>query len=256
VETLASLAERHLDVQHLENLECGLLLNPEVVPPCSPAGEQIRIGIAQDQAFSFHYHDNLELLRQHGATVVPFSPIHDASLPPDLDALYLAGGYPELHAPQLSGNAAMLSAIREFVASNRPVYAECGGMIFLSRQLTTRDGMINPMAGVLPLDIEMTGKLVDFGYVEVELNTDCLLGKAGTTLRGHSFHYSRISNLPEIPTDYRVQYSLSGHFENEGYRVKNVLASYIHVHFRTNPAIARSFVQAALASRSAKLVHA
>src|SRR5260370_36235589 len=98
----------------------------------------------------------------------------------------------------------MLSSIRSFVAFGRPVYAECGGMIFLSRRLTTLDGAAYPMAGVLPLDMEMTGKLVGFGYVTVELNRNCLLGNAGTIIRGHSFHYSRIANEPQASTSYRV----------------------------------------------------
>jgi cobyrinic acid a,c-diamide synthase len=145
----------------------------------------------------------------------------------------------------------MLSAIREFVASGRPVYAECGGMIFLSQQLMMRDGTTYPMAGVLPFEIEMTGRLVDFGYVNVELTNDCLLGKAGTMLRGHSFHCSRISNEFQVATNYHVQYSLSGRKESEGYRLGNMLASYVHLHFRAEPNIARSFVEAAIVSRTA-----
>ncbi len=254
IDTLANLANKHLDIPHLMDLECGLEMDLEALPVLRQTREQIRIGIARDQAFSFYYEDNLDLLQEHGATLVPFSPIHDRCLPPDLDALYLAGGYPELHPAQISGNAAMLSAIREFVASGRPVYAECGGMIFLSQQLTTRDGIRYPMAGVLPFEIEMTGRLVDFGYVNVELTNDCLLGKAGTVLRGHSFHYSRISNEFQVATNYHVQYSLSGRMENEGYRLGNMLASYVHLHFRAEPNIARSFVQAAIASRTANVV--
>ena len=96
-----------------------------------------------------------------------------------------------------------------------------------------RDGTTYPMAGVLPFEIEMTGRLVDFGYVNVELTNDCLLGKAGTVLRGHSFHYSRISNEFQVATNYHVQYSLSGRKESEGYRLGNMLASYVHLHFRS-----------------------
>jgi cobyrinic acid a,c-diamide synthase len=229
-------------------------MNLEALPVLSQTRELIRIGVARDQAFSFYYEDNLDLLQQHGATLVPFSPIHDRCLPPDLDALYLAGGYPELYAVQISENSPMLSAIRDFVASGRTVYAECGGMILLSQQLTTRDGTRYPMASVLPFEIEMTSRLVGFGYVNVELTHDCLLGKAGTVLRGHSFHYSRISNEFQVATNYQVQYSLSGRKESEGYRLGNMLASYVHLHFRTEPDIARSFVQAAIASRTANLV--
>ena len=254
IDTLANLADKHMDIPQLMNLECGLEMNLEAPPVLRQTREQIRIGIARDQAFSFFYEDNLDLLQEQGATLVPFSPIHNQSLPPDLDALYLAGGYPELHAAQISENVPMLSAIREFVASGRPVYAECGGMIFLSRQLTTCEGTTYPMAGVLPFEIEMTGRLVGFGYVNVELSNDCLLGKAGTLLRGHSFHYSRISNEFQVGTNYQLQYSLSGHTESEGYRVGNTLASYVHLHFRAEPSIARNFVEAAIASRTSKLV--
>ena len=254
IDILATLAEKHMDIPQLMDLECGLEMNLEAPPVLRQTREQIRIGIARDQAFSFYYEDNLDLLQEQGATLVPFSPIHDRCLPPDLDALYLAGGYPELHPVQISENAAMLSAIRDFVASGRPVYAECGGMIFLSRQLTTCDGTTYPMAGVLPFEIEMTGRLVGFGYVNVELADDCLLGKAGTVLRGHSFHYSRISNEFQVDTNYQLQYSLSGRTESEGYRVGNTLASYVHLHFRTEPAIARSFVETAIASRTSNVV--
>jgi cobyrinic acid a,c-diamide synthase len=122
-------------------------------------------------------------------------------------------------------------------------------MIFLAQQLKTLDGLTYPMAGVLPLEVEMTGKLVGFGYVTLELTQDCLLGRAGTSIRGHSFHYSRISAQSEISTNYRVEYSLSGRVEDEGYSVSNVLASYVHLHFRTQPAIAQNFVDAAIVSR-------
>jgi len=254
IDTLAELAEKHLDMARLLSLECGSNLVDQ--PPQSPHEHvnEVRIGVARDQAFSFYYEDNLDLLRQNGATLVPFSPMHDSGLPPDLDALYLGGGYPELHGATISNNASMRSAIREFASSGRPVYAECGGMIYLSQQLKTHAGATHPMVEVLPLEVEMTGKLVGFGYVTLELTQDCLLGAAGTTIRGHSFHYSRITRQSEIATNYRVVYSLSGRVEDEGYRVGNVLASYIHLHFRAQPTIARSFVDAAILSRNACVV--
>ncbi|MDQ1452129.1 MAG: cobyrinic acid a,c-diamide synthase, partial [Acidobacteriaceae bacterium] len=179
---------------------------------------------------------------------------HDRRLPEDLDALYLGGGYPELYTARIGGNTAMLSAVHDFVESRRPVYAECGGMIFLSRQITLRDGTSHRLAGILPFDIEMTDKLVNFGYVTVELSSDCLLGSAGAHIRGHSFHYSRISNVRSVATNYRIVYSLSGRMENEGYRLGNVLASYVHLHFRAHRDIARSFVDTAIASRTPSLV--
>jgi cobyrinic acid a,c-diamide synthase len=254
IDTLASLAEKHLDLSRLLKLQCGLEEMSGTLPAFANTVDRIRIGIARDPAFSFYYEDNFDLLQQNGADLVPFSPMHDRRLPEDLDALYLGGGYPELYTAQIGGNTAMLSAVRDFVVSGRPVYAECGGMIFLSRQITLRDGISHRLAGILPFDIEMTDKLVDFGYVTVELSSDCLLGRAGAHIRGHSFHYSRISNVRYVATNYRIAYSLSGRMENEGYRLGNVLASYVHLHFRANQEIARSFVDAAIAARASTMV--
>jgi cobyrinic acid a,c-diamide synthase len=243
-ETFADLAEQHLNMDHIAALECGLRLPQPSQSITSTSEKTLRIGVARDTAFSFYYEDNLDLLREQGATIVPFSPLHDAHLPPDLDAIYLGGGYPELHAERLSGNTTMRSSIRAFAAEDKPIYAECGGMIYLSAQLKTADGTY-PMAAVLPFAMEMTGKLVHFGYATIELTRDCLLGTAGTTLRGHSFHYSRIVDDTSVPTAYAVKYSLSGREENEGYLLGSVLASYIHLHFRAAPSIAEHFVAAA-----------
>ena len=208
-----------------------------------------RIGVARDKAFSFYYEDNLDLLREHGAEIVAFSPLSDTTLPPNLDGLYIGGGYPELYAKTLSVNQSMRAAICTFAESGKAIYAECGGMIYLGRSLTTLDGETFPMAGALELEFEMTSGLVQFGYVEVEFLENCLLGEKGTTVRGHSFHYSRLRSKSTTPTCYRVKYSLSGQSEQQGIRYKNVLASYIHLHFRANPLLAPSLLEAQYRSR-------
>lgn len=242
---LGELAEKHLDLEQLLCLECGLNQKLKPLPRQGAGAREVRIGVARDGAFSFYYEDNFDLLRQHGAVIVPFSPTHDSSIPEGTHALYLGGGYPEIFAQQLSANAEMLTSIQAFTASGRPIYAECGGMIYLSQQLTTIDGIAHPMAGILPFAVEMTDRLTQFGYARVELTNDCLLGARGTVIRGHSFHYSRIVNNSEVNTNYSVRYSLSGKREKEGYNVGNVLASYIHLHFRAAPTAASHFVEAA-----------
>ena len=252
IEVLGQLAEEHLDMEHLLGFECGLDLKCEPAPARYAKETIIRIGVARDPAFCFYYEDNLDLLRQQGAVIVPFSPIDDASLPADMDALYLGGGYPELYAQKLTANSTMIASIQQFAASGLPVYAECGGMIYLSQQLTKADGIKHRMAGVFPFGVEMASKLVQFGYVTVELTKDCLIGRRGTVIRGHSFHYSRVTNDEGIATSYRVLYSLSGKEESEGYSYGNVLASYIHLHFRANPSVAQHIVEAA---RSMKALH-
>ena len=257
VDALASLAERHLDLDGLLNLECGLGLGEVASAQRSglDEGDVVRIGVAADRAFSFYYEDNLDMLREQGAEIVRFSPLNDASLPPDLDALYLGGGYPELHAEGLSSNRKMIEEIRAFAASGRPVYAECGGMLYLSERLGVDDESY-AMAGVLPFRMEMTNELVQFGYVTVELTENCLLGPKGTVIRGHSFHHSRMVSRGAVETSYHVQYSMSGKEELEGFRRGGVLASYIHLHFRANPAVAHNFVTATRQARSLRAVTA
>jgi cobyrinic acid a,c-diamide synthase len=241
---LAELAEGGLDLDRMLGLRCGLDLGVGVR---AAAPSSLRIGVARDRAFTFYYEDNFDLLRQLGAEIVFFSPLTDAVLPEGLDALYLGGGYPELHALALSGNSSMMRSIREFVDSDRPVYAECGGMMYLGTSLTTGDGAVHAMVGVYPFEVEMTSRLVRFGYVTVEFTRDCMLGPKGTVVRGHSFHYSAISDTSGVEGCYRVRYSLSGKEEFEGFLAErgNVLASYVHLHFRANPAVARHFVAAA-----------
>ena len=248
---LAEIARQHLDLNPLlatssSGLENSSAKNQTRVKPPLSGKPCVRIGVARDKAFSFYYEDNFDLLGECGAQCVFFSTLADFHLPSNLDALYLGGGYPELYADTLSSNQRMFADIRSFARSGKPVYAECGGLVYLGRSLALLDGKVSPMCGVLPLEFEMTAHLVQFGYVDIEFVADCLLGEKGTTLRGHSFHCSRLRSSPSnLPTVYQVRYSLSRHSEPEGFVHKNVLASYIHLLFRGNPEVAVSFVEAA-----------
>jgi cobyrinic acid a,c-diamide synthase len=245
----AAIAREHLDLAPLLKEECAI--EPSIVHSATiKARSKVRFGVARDKAFSFYYADNLDLMREHGAEIVEFSPLHDEDLPPDLDGLYLGGGYPELYAEALSANKRMRVAIRSFVEQDRPVYAECGGMIYLGNSLTLIDGRQHPMAGVLPFAFEMTSRLVRFGYVEIEFTSDCLLGRKGQKARGHSFHYSRMLEIDSLPTAYLAHSSLSKQIAPEGFCYKNVLASYIHLHFRAKDTMASSLLDAAIRSRA------
>jgi cobyrinic acid a,c-diamide synthase len=247
----AEFARQYLDLTPLLKLVWSRSAENAAPVEISPIYEphvhkpRVRIGLARDKAFSFYYEDNLDLLREHGADIIPFSPLADEHLPANLDCLYFGGGYPELYAEPLSRNRQLCAEIRSFVESCKPVYAECGGMVYLGRSLAALDGSVFPMSGVLPLEFEMTPRLVQFGYVDVEFAEDCLLGEKGTAIRGHSFHYSRLRGGAAMPTAYRLKYSLSGLDELEGFHYKNVLASYVHLHFRGNSALAPSLVMAA-----------
>ena len=151
--------------------------------------DKIRIAVAEDDAFCFTYLDNLELLEEMGAKLVPFSPVRDGRLPEAVSGLILSCGYPELHAKELGSNRSMRASVRKAVADGMPCIAECGGFLYLHRELEGTDGRFYPMAGVLDAKAYRTEKLSRFGYVTLAAEEDQLLGKAGTQIRGHEFHY-------------------------------------------------------------------
>jgi cobyrinic acid a,c-diamide synthase len=207
------------------------------------AVHSIRLGVARDKAFCFYYEDNLDCLRNAGAEIVEFSPLEDPSLPSSLDALYFGGGYPELFAKPLSANGRMRASITQAVQEGLPIYAECGGLMYLAKEIVTKDGASFPMAGILPLRVRMTERLVNFGYTEVLFTHDCLLGPAGKKARGHSFHCSTIIDAGPVDRVYKTRNSMTGREEPEGFSIGNVLASYIHLHFLSAPGLAHTFVR-------------
>jgi cobyrinic acid a,c-diamide synthase len=158
-----------------------------------------RLGVAWDEAFHFYYADNLEALEARGVEICRFSPLADAGLPADVAGVYLGGGYPELYAERLAANEAMLCEIRAWAAAGRPLYAECGGLMYLGRSLVTREGTRHAMAGVLPVETVVLDRLKTLGYVEVSLAADSLWGPAGAVCRGHEFHYSEIAATSPLP---------------------------------------------------------
>jgi cobyrinic acid a,c-diamide synthase len=243
-EALRTFVEKRLDLDRLLSSQFDLpVAEPGVGARDSKS--RVTIGVARDEAFCFYYQDNLDLLRAAGAAIVEFSPLRDEHLPPGLDALYLGGGYPELYAEQLGLNSTLAAEIRDFAACGRPMYAECGGMMYLGERMRTVDGRVHVMAGVLPLLTEMTEKLVRFGYVEATMMQDSLLGAKGTVVRGHSFHHSQCSTNRELPAAFEARYTLSGKTGLEGYVCDKVVASYIHLHFRGAPGLAEQFVKTA-----------
>jgi len=197
-------------------------------------GKYWRLGIARDEAFLFYYADALELLPAYGFQPVVFSPLHDRELPADLDALFLGGGFPELHLEALSNNHTFLASVRAFVASGRPIYAECGGFMYLGEVVKNFEGKVYPMAGVIPMRTEMTSRLQGMGYREGVLAADTFLGPRGTVVRGHEFHYSKAVFHGTIQPAYTLY--RNGQPEGmDGYARDNVVASYVHLHFAGFP---------------------
>ncbi len=210
-----------------------------------------RIGIAYDDAFHFYYDDNLNRLRAFGAELVTFSPSRDRTLP-DVDGLYFGGGYPEALARELSSNTQMLDAIRKFAARGGVVYAECGGLMYLSEGIRTLDGTTWPMASLIPGVTVMSDRLQALGYAEITTRCDSILGPAGTSFRGHQFRYSTLQpghDENDIERIYEVKPRWGAAFI-EGYRHGNVLASYVHAHWASNPRVAEAIVRSCEQSRA------
>jgi len=208
-----------------------------------PPASIVRLAVARDEAFCFYYEDNLDLLREAGAEIVFFSPLRDKSLPQDTAGLYLGGGYPELYGAQLAANEAMRDAIARASEAGMPIYAECGGLMVLTQSLTDLEGNIYPMAGVLPGRARMRERL-RMGYRQVKAIRDCLLLRKGETTRGHEFHYSDWVDHRAPPAAYEVAPRRGERAWTEGYAQRNLLASYVHLHFGSHAALARNMVRA------------
>jgi cobyrinic acid a,c-diamide synthase len=245
-EQIVSLIEGSLDLEAIlgiaratENLTDG---RPRCFSPI-PSSEVPApvVAYAWDEAFYFYYRDNLELLQHLGCRLVPFSPLRDTSLPP-ADLLYLGGGYPELFTKELSANDAMLKAIREFARDGGAIYAECGGLMYLSEGITNSNSHFFPLVGLFPARAIMTQKKLSLGYVEVTFEQDCLLGPRGESIRGHEFHYSQLKSTGPLSYAYRLSKGAEGPTRPDGIVARNVLASYSHLHFGSNPRVATHLV--------------
>ena len=251
LEELVELVESHVELDRL------LSLAQSRVPPGHPTLPftrlpRARIGVALDEAFQFYYPDNLELLRHAGAELHFFSPVRDRRLP-EVEGLYLGGGYPEVYAKALAANESMRADVLAFAKAGHPIYAECGGLMYLAEAIEDLEGGLHPMVGLFPTTIRMVPKRLALAYVEVELLEETILGKPGTVLRGHEFHYSHMADTPPTlrrtycvrsPGMPTTRLSSSQAERTEGYTMNNVLASYLHLHFGSNPEAAESFVAA------------
>lgn len=184
---LADAAEEHIDWPRLlalcEKEPPALPVQPETPPA------RVRIAVAQDEAFCFTYAETLEAFRDAGAEVVFFSPLRDTALPENIGGLYLPGGYPELHARELSENTSLLREIKRKIESGLPTAAECGGFLYLGQSLTDAEGQSWPMVGVLPGEAKDAGRLVRFGYAALSADSDSMLFRAGESFPIHEFHH-------------------------------------------------------------------
>lgn len=244
LEALADWVEQGVDVDAL----LAALPDAELAEssgPANPAASPLkgaRIGVARDRAFCFLYAENLRLLEAAGAELVFFSPLADAHLPGGLDGLYLPGGYPELAAQELAANASLRAAVRAFCASGRPVWAECGGYMYLLEELVDAQGAAHPMCGALPGRARMRERRAALGYREARTLAAGPLGPAGTVLRGHEFHYSEAEGTGGAAAWLLA--ASDGSSAPDGQAKGNVMGGYFHAHLSSNPEAAWRFVAA------------
>lgn len=246
---LAAVLAANCDLERILALARGAEpLPPAVAEPPTPApdGPAVRIAYAWDAAFHFYYPENLARLRAAGAETVPFSPLADQTLPADIAALYLGGGFPESFAANLSANTPLHRAVRAAAAAGMPVYAECGGLMWLARHIEDLDGRRFPQVGLLPSGVRMTGRLAGFGYRAVEARSETAVLPVGGTARGHEFHHSALD--PAFPATSAAHRAWGADGEEraaDGLAQGSLTATYIHLHFGSNPALAPRFVQRA-----------
>ena len=260
IDRLADVVEKNVNLDVL--LTIAERPHPLPNPPLEGAGvsprpqgegqgeDGVKIAVARDQAFSFYYEDNFDILQDLGAELVFFSPLADKALPEGITGLYIGGGYPEVHAERLSANRSMMDSIKNFAESGGKIYAECGGFMYLTEGIVDFDGEFHRMAGIFPTKAKMLKRRKALGYVEVEAIGDNPLATKGSRIRGHEFHYSEIDEMPEtIKRVYRVNKPGSAETWMEGYLYKNTLASYVHLHFGSNKEWAKIYFFTAEAQR-------
>lgn len=242
VDAIAAIIAESVDLDRVREVAVSApdiesLILPEPVFPAPT----IKLGVAQDRAFTFYYPENLEALRAAGAELVPFSPMADDRLPV-VDGLYIGGGFPEVFMAELEANAAMREQIRRAVEDGMPVYAECGGLMYLSRSMSWQNEK-RQMVGALPCDIVMHEKPRGHGYMELEASGAGNWFESGLVIRGHEFHYSEVVNLGEVDFAYKVVRGNGVDKEHDGILHRNVLASYTHLHSLGSPGWAEGFVE-------------
>ena len=239
LDALAAALENNADLDRLFALCDGPAPAAETVGTPSQVA---RVAVARDEAFCFAYAETLDALRDAGAELVFFSPLHDAALPEHIGGLYLPGGYPELYARTLAENVSMRTAVRFAVRGGLPTVAECGGYLYLCQSLEDETGGTFPMAGVLPGRGVRRGRLVRFGYGDMTAREDSLLFRAGETVPVHEFHYW---DTDESGGAFDLQKSLTGRHWTEGFTSPTLYAAFPHLYFAGQLELARRFVQAA-----------
>lgn len=254
-ETLAGAMKDTLDVEGLIALskEARDLsgAKPEIPVLSYRTGEKkVKIGVAFDEAFSFYYTENFELMEQMGAEVVRFSPLSDAEVPKEVSALVFGGGYPEIYAEALSENRSMRESVRACVGGGMPCLAECGGFLYLNRTLKDDEGRVHEMTGILEGDAFPTSRLSRFGYIEATIQKDGIFGEAGSAIRGHEFHYW---DCTENGDAFHAEKPVGSRSWDCMVHTETLAAGFPHFYFYNNPDMLFRFLLKAQSYTNSKL---
>jgi len=250
ISKIADAVEKNIDINSIISLAKDVSSLPvyekSIFLPSGFKKEASRviIAVAWDSAFCFYYDDNIDMLKYYGAEIVYFSPLKDEALPENISALYFGGGYPELFAEDLSKNENLINEIRHYAGEGMPILAECGGFMYLCTELTDMKGDIYSMTGIFPGRTVMDKKLRSLGYCESTNLKDNFLGKKGSLIRGHMFHWAYLDNVPEFEKS-AFSIKKGDKIIDGGFYRYNTLGSWVHFHFGSNPHAAENFVSSA-----------
>ncbi len=246
LEKLCDWIEEGIDVNGLLERLPERTIDPVSRERTASMDQNVVIGVARDKPFCFYYQENLRRLEEAGGRIAFFSPLEDPTLPVGVQGLYFGGGYPEMFAERLADNRSLMDEISRLARAGLPIYAECGGMMYLGRAIEDLNSRSWEMAGVLPFTTRMLTRLRSLGYRRVAFNRDTVLGPAGCVGRGHEFHYSDIVGISEAPGFTDRAYDVAGRKgplpETPAFVIDNTLASYVHLHFGSNPSLAANFI--------------
>jgi cobyrinic acid a,c-diamide synthase len=215
----------------------------------------VTLAIARDNAFCFYYQDDIELFEALGAKIKYFSPLHDKCIPDDVDGIFIGGGFPELNAGKLMENETMRESILDAHNNGTIIYGECGGMMYLLEKLIDCDGRLFKMCSVLRGSSRMENKRQGLGYIIAEATCDNVICKRGDTFRAHEFHWSKLLDVPDDTVfAYKTRKTNGKQSKADGICKTNVLASYTHVHFSSNPELAKNILSAMVKTSRNKVV--
>lgn len=247
LDQMADHIEKHLDLDTLLQI-ASRAPQLDIHNQVQSQKYDVKIGVARDRAFSFYYQDSLDFLEEMGAQLIFFSPLDDTSLPP-VDGVYIGGGFPEMFLDELAGNESMISHLRKARDAGMPILAECGGLMYLSEQIIDWEGRSWDTAAIVPARVRMTRQLQALGYVEASVLQDSIVGHRGDVLRGHEFHFSTVENIDPAAHAFSITGGMRAEARYDGFSAGNVVASYVHLHLRSNPSMVDSYLRACNAYR-------